>query len=72
MSENNKFDRRRFLGAAATAAAAAPLILSGSSFAQSGKPAGAPAIKPGTNTSFAALKQIDAGVLNAGYAEAGP
>ena len=29
-------------------------------------------IKPGTNTSFASLKQIDAGVLNVGYAEAGP
>ena len=29
-------------------------------------------IKPGTNTSFAPLKQIDAGVLNVGYAEAGP
>jgi pimeloyl-ACP methyl ester carboxylesterase len=29
-------------------------------------------IKPGTNTSFAVLKQIDAGVLNVGYAEAGP
>ena len=29
-------------------------------------------VKPGTNTSFAALKQIDAGVLNVGYAEAGP
>ena len=31
-----------------------------------------PAIKPGTNTSFGPLKQIDAGVLNVGYAEAGP
>jgi pimeloyl-ACP methyl ester carboxylesterase len=31
-----------------------------------------PAIKPGTNTSFAPLKQIDAGALNVGYAEAGP
>ena len=31
-----------------------------------------PAIKRGTNTSFAPLKQIDAGVLNVGYAEAGP
>ena len=31
-----------------------------------------PAIKPGTNTSFASLKQIDAGLLNVGYAEAGP
>jgi pimeloyl-ACP methyl ester carboxylesterase len=31
-----------------------------------------PTIEPGTNTSFGALKQIDAGVLNVGYAEAGP
>ncbi len=31
-----------------------------------------PAIKPGTNTSFGPLKQIDAGVLNVGYAEDGP
>ncbi len=31
-----------------------------------------PKIKPGTNTSFGSLKQIDAGVLNVGYAEAGP
>ena len=31
-----------------------------------------PTIKPGTNTSFASLKQIDAGLLNVGYAEAGP
>jgi pimeloyl-ACP methyl ester carboxylesterase len=29
-------------------------------------------IMPGTNTSFGALKQIDAGILNVGYAEAGP
>jgi len=28
--------------------------------------------KPGTNTSFGALKQVDAGVLSVGYAEAGP
>jgi len=31
-----------------------------------------PTIKPGTNTSFHSLKQIDAGVLNVGYAEDGP
>ena len=31
----------------------------------------AAAMKPGTNTSFGALKQIDAGVLNVGYAEDG-
>ena len=30
------------------------------------------ATKWGTNTSFGPLKQIDAGVLNVGYAEAGP
>src|SRR5258708_20528683 len=31
-----------------------------------------PPMMPGTNTSCAALKQIDAGLLNVGYAEAGP
>src|SRR6267154_3891198 len=36
------------------------------------KPADATTMKPGTNTSFGPLKQIDAGVLNVGYAEAGP
>jgi pimeloyl-ACP methyl ester carboxylesterase len=54
--------------------AAAQFIMTGSAAAQTGtdKPAAAAAIKPGTNTSFAALKQIDAGLLNVGYAEAGP
>ena len=36
------------------------------------KPTVLPGIKPGTNTSFTALRQIDAGALNVGYAEAGP
>ena len=36
------------------------------------RPSARAAIKPGTNTSFGPLKQIDAGVLNVGYAEAGP
>jgi pimeloyl-ACP methyl ester carboxylesterase len=36
------------------------------------KPSGSPAIKPGMNASFTSLKQIDAGLLNIGYAEAGP
>jgi pimeloyl-ACP methyl ester carboxylesterase len=31
-----------------------------------------PAVKPGAHTAFASLKQIDAGLLNVGYAEAGP
>jgi len=65
--------RRRFVGAAAMAAAVTQLGMVGSAAAQSSsaKPA-APAIKPGTHTSFGSLKQIDAGVLNVTYAEAGP
>jgi pimeloyl-ACP methyl ester carboxylesterase len=66
--------RRRFFGTTAMTIAAAPFLLSGSADAQSrqGKPATVPRIKPGANTSFSTLKQIDAGVLNIGYAEAGP
>ena len=65
--------RRRFLGTAAITLAAAPFAMSGALLAQSGaaKP-GAGAIRPGAHTSFAALKQIEAGVLTIGYAEAGP
>jgi pimeloyl-ACP methyl ester carboxylesterase len=44
----------------------------GATHAQVGKAKQLPAIKPGTNTSFASLKQVEAGVLNVGYAEAGP
>ena len=36
------------------------------------KPADLPYIRPGTNTAFAPLKQVEAGALNIGYAEAGP
>jgi pimeloyl-ACP methyl ester carboxylesterase len=66
--------RRRFFGAAAMAVAATQLGMIGTAKAQSGtaKPTDVPAIKPGTNKSFGSLKQIDAGVLNVGYAEAGP
>src|SRR6185437_11346721 len=39
--------------------------------AQPAKPT-LPDIKPGAHTSFGPLKQIDAGVLNVSYAEAGP
>ncbi|HEV8389154.1 MAG TPA: alpha/beta hydrolase [Dongiaceae bacterium] len=68
MPEQIDHDRRRFFGAAALTAAAAQLGLIGSAQAQST----VPAIKPGTNATFGPLKQIDAGVLNVGYAEAGP
>ena len=69
MSEEINHDRRRLLGAAVLTVAAAELAIVGAADAQSGKIG---PIKPGTNTSFAPLKQIDAGLLNVGYAEAGP
>jgi pimeloyl-ACP methyl ester carboxylesterase len=67
-------DRRGFLGGAAATLAAAQFMLSRPAHAEPGKakPAAMRAIKPGTNTSFASVKQIDAGLLNVGYAEAGP
>ena len=71
-SEPINLPRRRFFGAAAGSVAAAQFIMTGSAAAQSGAATRAAAIKPGTNTSFAPLKQIEAGVLNVGYAEAGP
>jgi pimeloyl-ACP methyl ester carboxylesterase len=66
--------RRRFFGATAVAIAAAQFGMVDAADAQSimAKPASVPAIKPGTHTSFATLKQIDASLLNVGYAEAGP
>src|SRR5436190_16204767 len=63
--------RRHFLGAATVTVAAAQLGIIGSAAAQRVE-AKMPAIKPGANTSFGPLKQINAGVLNVGYAEAGP
>ena len=73
MSEDIDHHRRRFFRTAALSIAAAQFGMIGSADAQPGKAKSAqlPAIKPGTNTSFASLKQIDAGVLNVGYAEAG-
>jgi len=74
ISEDINLQRRRFFGTVTTGIAAAQLILSGSAHAQpsKAKPPHLPNIKPGTNTSFGPLKQIDAGLLNIGYAEAGP
>jgi len=56
---------------AAIALAATEFGLTGSASAQT-KSSGLPAVKPGTNASFGPLRQIDAGVLDIGYAEAGP
>jgi pimeloyl-ACP methyl ester carboxylesterase len=73
MSQPINPDRRRFLGTAVATLATAPFAMNGAVFAQSGDAKrGASATRPGTHTSFAAQKQVDAGVLNIGYAEAGP
>lgn len=74
MSEDINDDRRRLLGAAAMTVVGARLGMSGCAGAASRKtnPADATTIKPGTHAAFGPLKQIDAGVLNVGYAEAGP
>src|SRR5512146_2665975 len=75
MSEEINHERRRFIGTVATAIAAAQFGMIGSAGAAQSSNANlatVPPIKPGTNTSFGSLKQIDAGVLNVGYAEAGP
>ena len=66
--------RRRFFGSAALTLAAAQIALTGPARAQAGSskstlPNTAMSV---THSSFAPLKQIDAGVLNVGYAEAGP
>lgn len=63
--------RRRLIGAAVLTLAAGQLGLTGFAGAEPTK-ATLPTIRSGTNTSFAALKQIDASVLNVGYAQAGP
>jgi pimeloyl-ACP methyl ester carboxylesterase len=69
MSEPINRERRRLLGTALVTAATAELAMMGSAAAQTGKTL---SIRRGANKSFGALKQIDAGVLNVGYAEAGP
>ena len=74
MVEEINHDRRRFLATAIMTIASGELGIIGSAAAQSSnaKPATVAAIKPGANKSFGPLKQINAGVLNIGYAEAGP
>lgn len=73
MSREFDFCRRHFLAAALMTLASAELF-SGLAQAQSSgtESPTVSAVKPGTNTSFATLKRIDAGALNVAYAEAGP
>jgi len=63
--------RRRLFGAAALTVAAVQLGAAGVARAQSEGPS-APTPWRARHTSFGALKQINAGLLNVGYAEAGP
>jgi pimeloyl-ACP methyl ester carboxylesterase len=72
MSEDIDHHRRRLLGTAALTVLAAQLEPIGSAGAQSGraKPT-LPTMESGTHTSFGTLKEIDAGLLEVGYAEAG-
>src|SRR5258708_29034451 len=74
MPEETTHRRRQFFAIAGASLAAARFGAIGPANAQGAKAKSAqlPAIKPGTNTSLGALKQIDAGLLNIGYAEAGP
>ncbi len=74
MSNEINRHRRQFLGTAATTIAAASLGVIPSAHAQTRKTQrpDVPPAKPRSNTSFGPVKQIDAGLLNVGYAEAGP
>ena len=73
MSDEINRDRRQLLGTAAVTVASAQLGVIAFANAQSAEATAAPPpIKPGTRTSFGSLRQIDAGPLNVGYAEAGP
>ena len=69
MNEDFKYDRRRFMGTAAMTLAAAQLGMF-SSAAESKEESTTSNSAP--QTSFGPLKQIEAGLLNTGYAEAGP
>lgn len=71
-SDNIDQARRRFLSAAAMTVAAAGLLKAGPAEAQTAGGSSSSSPVPGATTSFGSLKQIDAGELNVGYAEAGP
>ena len=74
MSHNTDFDRRRFIGAALAAFAVPELAASRSGSAQSGSGTAVATTHGTTRTSesLGTLRQVAAGVLNVGYADAGP
>jgi pimeloyl-ACP methyl ester carboxylesterase len=73
MSNEFTIDRRHFIGTAAVTVATTQFAAIGSADGQASKATSAPPpVKSGTDTSFGSLKQINAGPLSVGYAEAGP
>src|SRR5580765_7930623 len=74
MSKETKYNRRHFLSTAFMSFGAAELSMIGLESKQFiNQDFGHTSLsKPGINKSFDQLKQIDAGVLNVGYAEDGP
>jgi pimeloyl-ACP methyl ester carboxylesterase len=70
MSEHINLHRRGFLSATAIGLAASQFAAIGTATAAESEKL--PAASPGTHTSFRSLKQVEAGVLNVGYAEDGP
>jgi pimeloyl-ACP methyl ester carboxylesterase len=74
MSATIPQDRRHVLRPFAIALAASELVLIGAEDALPSKAEAAPVppVTPGTDTSYASMKQIEAGVLNMGYGECGP
>jgi pimeloyl-ACP methyl ester carboxylesterase len=74
MSDEINNDRRRFFGTAMITMAAARFGMNSISNTTIGGTSAGEGITPAPSgrTSFDSLKQIDAGVLNVGYAEAGP
>src|SRR5215813_6423056 len=73
MCEETHYDRRRFLGATAMTMAAAQLgtVILANAQPRQTKPSDMSTMQPRTNTSFGPVKQIEAGLLNVGYVEAG-
>lgn len=73
ITDSTPFSRRHFLSLAAMSLAATNFGFVGSADAHSDQATAASVttMKPGTNASFSSMKQVDAGVLNVGYAEAG-
>jgi pimeloyl-ACP methyl ester carboxylesterase len=72
MPEPFKYDRRRFLSTAAMTFAASEFAFADLSSSKSIHSVDETQIKNMSNNSFETIKQINAGLLNVGYAESGP